>query len=170
MKSTTIFLVFAFTTLVACKNSPSYLHEDDYVSFTCPKNWKITEKEFYDGGGFYSVEDNGFDSSGLMTLSWADGEYDLNEQIIIYSEDLKANFVLKNSNLSFERIVDSKFNNAKSRESSYTMELLGLKHEGRIVAFHLKNKTVVIIIQSALEDKTMNDIKFEVIEKSLVLH
>lgn len=107
LKTATIkYLLISFLTitiLTGCQESPETKFEKNGISFTCPTGWKITEEENLDNQGYYlSIEKDGFNSSGLLTVSWVNDILDLNEWLEALMDGLKNDIIYKNSNLKFE--------------------------------------------------------------------
>ena len=79
MKNAALLLLFLFITF-SCKESIETKFEKDGVSLTCPQGWKITDQENFDDEGYYlSIEKDGFDSSGLFSITWVNINLDLDE-------------------------------------------------------------------------------------------
>ena len=111
-----------------------------------------------------SVEKNGLDSSGLMTIISFEELIDLDESILMNIEQLQDNPVV--NNLNFDATIDSEFNSIKSRSANFNFITMGIKREGVIYGFSSKNNSVVILKQEALEDKNENIEGFETIQNS----
>lgn len=166
MKNLLISLLIFFVSN-SCQEAPEEQFEKDGVSLISPKGWKITDEENLDNQGYYlSIEKEGLNSSGLITLSWLNDELELHEWINIHKDKMKNNIIYKNSNLIFEDIHENKFNNLNTTSLNFTVSLLGLKHEGIIHFFHKEEKTFSFLIQEAIEDKNKNRRGFELIEQS----
>ena len=166
MKNFLISILILFT-CSSCQETPQAKFEKDGISLTSPKGWKITDEgNIEDQGYFLSIEKDGLNSSGLITLSWVIGEFDLNEWIEIYKDELKNNLVYRNSNLSFSNEKQDKFNGITTTSLEYSVSLFGLKHEGIIHFFYENNKTFALLKQEAIEDKIKNKNGFELIERS----
>jgi len=176
-----LLLFFVFCLISACKKnaeskvdsnveSNTSLSDDSKVdrnsfAFKCPEDWKVTEEELLDEGVYYlSVEKNGFDSSGLMSITTFNYSLDLNELIFMNAEEIRNNTLL--NNLNFDSIIDNQFNNINSRSSKFNFNAMGVNHEGVIHAFNSDNYTYVILKQEAIEDNKTNEEGFRVIEKS----
>lgn len=167
MKNFLILILILFA-CNSCQETPQTKFEMDGVSLTIPKGWKITDEENLDDQGYYlSIEKDGLNSSGLITLSWINGELDLNEWINIHKDEMKNNIIYKNSNLIFGDEIKNKFNDLNTTSLEFTASLLGLKHEGIINFFYEKEKTFSLLMQEAIEDKVKNKTGFELIERSL---
>ena len=159
-----IFIIFA---CYSCQETTHTKFEIDGVSLVSPKGWKITDEENLDDQGYYlSIEKEGLNSSGLITLSWINSELDLNDWINIHKDEMKNNIVYENANLIFGEESKNKFNDLNTTSIKFTVSLLGLKHEGIIHFFHEKEKNFSIFMQEAIEDKVKNKDGFEFIEKS----
>jgi len=159
--------VLIFFVLASCKETPEAKFENDSISVISPAGWKMTQEEIGKDGFYLVIEKEGIDASGLLTISWVNGEIELGEWMSIYQKELKDNIVFRKSNLSFANPTDSKFNDNNTTSVSYTVSILGQKHEGTIYFFHAKDKTFAILKQQAIEDKTKNESGFEYIERSL---
>jgi len=171
MKNKIILIVF-LSVLITCKKSTekntTTKIEKNGFSITCPADWEISDDEKFDEGGYYlSIEKNGFDSSGLFTLSVIEDSLDLDYSIQFNIEELQSNLVYRNS--TFEEITNNKFNSINTRSSSFKFGLVGIKHEGIIHAFYGKNKTYIVLKQEALEDKNDNLNGFNLIESSFLI-
>ncbi len=166
MKKIISLLVILFV-IASCEETPEITFEKDGVLVTSPRGWKITDEENFDDQGYYlSIEKDGFDSSGLVAITWIKSELDLIEWLNIIKDEMKDNLVYKNSNLSFGNQNKNKFNDINTTSVTFTSNILGLKHEGIIHVFHENGNTFEILLQEALEDKTDNKNGFELIEQS----
>jgi len=166
MKSISI-IFFLFFILLSCQETPATKFEYDGVSLISPKGWAITDKENLDNEGYYlSIEKDGFDASGLLTISWINFEYDLNEWINIYKDELTNNIIYEHANLTFEAQKEDSFNNINTISIRFTASILGLKHDGIIHFFFENDKTFAILRQEAFEDKAINENGFKLIEQS----
>ena len=166
-----------FLTIISCKEKPNYKveinndevpenrFENNVFSFNYSEDWNITDSEEIEDGIYYvSVEKNGLDSSGLMTIISFEELIDLDESILMNIEQLQDNPVV--NNLNFDATIDSEFNSIKSRSANFNFITMGIKREGVIYGFSSKNNSVVILKQEALEDKNENIEGFETIQNS----
>lgn len=174
------FLIFSFLfslIIISCKEKENYKveinndevpenrFESNVFSFNYPEDWNITDSEEIEGGIYYmSIEKNGIDSSGLMTIVSFEELIDLDEYIKMNIEQLQNNPVVKN--LNFDTTKDSDFNKIKSRSSNFDFKTMGIKHEGIIYAFNSENNSVVILKQEAIEDRKENAEGFTTIRSS----
>ncbi|MBL4746842.1 MAG: hypothetical protein JKY08_10795 [Flavobacteriaceae bacterium] len=166
MKNLLILLLIIFA-CNSCQETQEDKFEKDGVSLTSPNGWKITDKENLSNQGYYlCIEKDGLNSSGLITLIWVNGEFELNEWINIHKEEMKNNIIYKNSNLVFGDIHENKFNNLNTSSLKFTFSLFGVKHQGVIHAFYKKEKTFYLLIQEAIEDQYKNRRGLELIEQS----
>jgi len=139
----------------------------DGVSLISPKGWKITDQESLDSKGYYlAIEKDGFNSSGLVTLSWVNSEFELNEWINIHKDEMKNNIIYKNANLTFGNTNKDTFNGFNTTSLKYTLRLFNQEHLGIIHFFYKKEKTFSILIQEAVEDRAKNKNGLELIEQS----
>lgn len=166
MKNLIIILCF-FITLSSCQETPATKFEYDGVSLISPKGWAITDQENLDDEGYYlSIEKDGMDASGLLSISWINYEFDLNEWMSIYKDELTNNIIYEYADLTFGEQKEDVFNDINTISISFTANILGLKHDGVIHFFYEKDKTFAILRQEAHEDKTSNKDGFELIEQS----
>ncbi len=141
------------------------MFEKEGMTFIVPEDWKITDEEKFDDGSYYlSIDKNGFDSSGVLIITSYNNSIDLDELIYFQKEEIQNNVIFKNS--VFEPIQNSEFNSINSRATHYTFGLLGLEHEGSIHAFYINDNTFLVMKQGALEDRTVNNKGFDIIEDS----
>ena len=139
----------------------------DGVSLISPKGWKISdEHNVYGQGYFLSIVKDGWNSSGVMWLSWFVSELDLTELINNQKDVIKNNILYKNSNLIFGDEIENKFNDLTTISIAFNFSLIGLKHEGIIHVFYEKEKTFILLMQEVVEDKVKNETGFELIERS----
>ena len=157
------------TILMGCQESPETKFKKNGISFTCPTGWKITEEENLDNQGYYlSIEKDGINSSGLLTMSWVNDSLNLDELLEIFMDELKNNIIYNHSNLTFETPANNVFNTNKSLSVNFDVSIIGLKHEGIIHVFFGKDKTIAILKQEAIEDKKKNIGGFDIIEQSFM--
>lgn len=137
----------------------------DGVSFTYPTGWSITEQEEIEGGGYYlSVEKDGFNVSGLLTLTWINGLVDTHE----YLETIQAGFEKQKllNDITFQPVRDNNFNGIPCISSDYKFTTLSVKHIGIIYVFVKGDKTYSIMKQEAIEDVANNKEGFDEIVAS----
>ena len=166
-----LFLILTCVIFFSCNESPETKFEKDGVSFICPQGWAITDQEDFDGEGYYiSIEKDGFNSSGLATITWYDNfdnsNFNFEENLRDWEESLKEQWILDASNIIFGDYYDNTFNNSRSMSTNYTMNLLGIPHEGTVYVFHAGNKRISVLLHEAIEDKAKNKKGFELIENS----
>lgn len=170
MKRNLSFVLPCFLLCIACAPSPEVPVSRSGVSFICPAGWKITEEESYDDEGHYlSLEKAGFNSSGLFTITWVNDSIELSSWLEVFQEELRNNFIFKNSNLEFGEAGEGTFAGNPTLASKFTVSLLGLDHEGMLHVFYGKDKTIALIRQEALEDHAANREGFTLIEQSFRL-
>lgn len=152
---------------VSCKPSPAVKYNNEGISFVCPTGWKITDDESYYGLGHYlAIEKDGWGSSGILTLTWLDGESDPESYLNDLKSDLKNNIIYRKSDMSFGEHYESKYNNLTSLAVDFTVTTLGIAHQGKIHTINIGGRSVTIIIQEATEDAAINKAGFEKLESS----
>ncbi len=165
-----IIILPIFIFFISCGKSPEIKFDKEGVSLTCPSGWKITDEKKLDSMGYFlSIEREGLNSSGVYAMNWITDSIDLDSYIEVYKDNLKENIIYKHSDLKFDKSIWGKFNSNNSLVSTYSLSLIGLKHEGTIYVFYSNGKTVTVLKQGAVEDKDKNEEGFEVVEKSFVV-
>jgi len=166
MKTPLIIIASLFLFITSCSESKPAKFERDGVLITSPTGWEIIDQESIDDQGYYlSIEKDGFDSSGIVTMTWINGEIDLGEWAYLFQEELMNNIIYRNSNIQFEEAVDDTYNDIDTSSIGFTASILGLDHEGNIHFFYKGDKTFAILIQEAMEDNVTNKPGFDLIEK-----
>lgn len=165
------YLLFLIFLLSSCKLSPPKKIQVNDVNFSCPASWKVTEQIRYGNLLSYTIlEEKGLNSSGVIFISWYEDEFsdnNLDEVIEDYQETYSSSFILKKSNIVFEKTEEDEFNGIPSRHSNYNLRLLYIEHEGKLIAFNHKGKTFTITLQSAISDLPENIKAFNFFEESL---
>lgn len=164
-----LFVLFLF--LCSCSNpSPETKFDKGGVSFTCPQGWKIVDETNLDGAGYYmSIEKDGLNSSGLLSVSWVNDSIDLVYYMDIFKDELRNNFIYKNGNLKIQDLFETKFNGIDAIATNFTSTVLGLEHEGVIYCMYGSGKTIGLIKQQALEDSNVNKKGFGILEGSFLV-
>lgn len=127
--------------ILSCNSNSKRSFSKEGVSLKCNSDWLITEEDSFGGNGYYlSVEKNGYGESGILTLSYIDGQIDKKEFLLSSQEDLKENIVYKSGNLKFEKTIETKYANNDAIASKFSLSLLGMKHEGIIIVLMGKIK------------------------------
>lgn len=152
--------------LISCNHtSPSYTYSNSGLSFTCPQGWMVSDEEEFEGGTYYlSVEKQGFDSSGILTITMLDNYIDLVELSTIMEDELKANIIYEYSNLSVGEPYWDYFAGNEAYTVPFTSNILGVKHTGYLFSFYSENKTYSIFRQEADEDSFKNAEGFMIME------
>lgn len=137
------------------------------VSFAYPADWTCGEAEKLPGNAFsLNCEKNGFDSSGLVTMSWFADSLELPELQEIFRAQLKENPIYRAADLSLGPVAEGRFGRYATLTTPYAFKLIGIAHTGHIHAFHGPNKSVVVMMQQATEDSTKNRAGLAAIEQS----
>ena len=158
-----IFLIICFS----CAEQKS-THVDIYgVSFHCPSGWKVTETEDYGSAKFLSIEKKGFTSSGLVTMNFTEEDFELDEYLQLMQESFLDQQVFKN--LVFQQTMETYYGKYKGIVSSFTMDVISIKHTGKMYVFHENGITMALVQQEAIEDHKENLQGFETIQESLTL-
>lgn len=162
-----LILLSILITCNACQETPEAKFERDGVTLTSPKGWEITDEENLDGEGYYlSIEKDGLNSSGFISVSWINGELDMEQWISIYRDELQNNIIYKNSNFVFGTRSESTYNGINTTSLNYTVSVIGVDHRGVMHFFYEKEKTFALLTQEAIEDIAKNKKGFQLIEES----
>ena len=135
------------------------------VSFSYASDWNITEQEELEGGGYYlSVEKEGVNSSGLVTLTWFHEDLNPQEYLGIIQEEYVTQNVL--NDLKFQSVRENNFNGIQSISCDFKCSALGVKHSGVIYVFEKGENIYAIIKLTAVEDILENKNGFELFEST----
>jgi hypothetical protein len=134
------------------------------VSFTCPSGWKVSETEDYGTAKYISIEKKGVNSSGLVTMSFTEEDYELEEYLQLFQESFLEQKVLKN--LVFQKANEANYGKYKGIVSNFTFETMSIKHVGKMCIFQKNGITMCLVNQEAVEDHKQNLLGFETIEES----
>ena len=159
-----------FAILTGCQQSPETKFARDGISLTCPAGWKITDEDTIEGNGYcISIEKDGLNSSGLLSVSWFTDSVDPSAYMDAYMEEMKNNVIYKSSNINFEDYAESQFKNNPSLSVKYNMSLISVAHTGIIHILYAHGKTITILRQEAIEDLDKNKDGFELLEQSFAI-
>ena len=151
----------------SCKPSPETKYDKEGVSFISPLGWEISdEQNFYGLGHYLVVEKDAWGSSGMLTISWVNGESDLDSYLEDLKLELKDNIIYRRSNLDYGNHYEGTFNNLRTKAVDYTVSILSIDHIGVIHVFNRSGRTFFLMRQEATEDVATNKIGFDKIEKS----
>ncbi|MDG5492560.1 hypothetical protein [Psychroserpens sp. SPM9] len=168
-----ILLILVACSLTACNQfvkssaeSTKELHfKRDNFEFNYLDSWEVTDNETINEDVFYmALEKNGFDASGLVTITSFGYEIDLDEMIHMNIDEFQNNSFIKN--FKYDNIENNQFNTTSSRAANFRFSTLGLRHNGIIHAFYKNGQSFVIIKQEASEDSKKNQNGFNIIETS----
>ena len=165
-----LFLIFTCI-ILSCNESPETKFVKDGVSLICPQGWIISDLDDLDGTGYYlEIEKEGWNSSGLVIITWVynynNDNFNYEEYLNIYKEAFQEQYILDFGDIAFSNYYNNTFNNFSTMSTNYTMSILDVDHEGAIHVFQTGNKNFCIIIQEAIEDKSKNKIGFEIIRNN----
>lgn len=167
MKSINFLIVLIVFT--SCLPTPSEKFEEDGISFTCPKGWKIIKDEEFEShgdGGLVTIEKDGIFSSGSITLIWIKEGYDLDNWEISEEKNLIYKLISNNLNLQFGERKQNQYAGINSSSTSFTSNTMGIELEGIIHYLQIGDKSISISILEAPEDRLKNRNGFYFIEKS----
>jgi len=162
-----IFLAFVFLLLGAA----SWAGEDAAritvfgLSFDRPAGWEVTETQDYGPSKYISVEKKGYNSSGLVIITFTDRNSKPREYLEVHQKSFLNQKIMKE--LVFSEAKEEYYGKHKGIASSYTFQIASVKHAGKIYVFNTNGMTVSVVHQEAIEDHAANRPGFETIMKSL---
>jgi hypothetical protein len=168
MRKFSIVLSLFALILCACTETRDTPAEYYGVSFICPAGWTVSETEDYGDSQYICVEKKGFSSSGIVTITSQNEEYELEEYLQIQINALKEQAVF--SNLKFQSPTECVFGKYSGIGCKYTASVMRLLHSGSIQIFNANGKTVCVVLQEAIEDAKANKYGFEKIRESLTIN
>lgn len=162
----TILLAVCLALFTSCKPTPAVPYEHSGITFTCPERWRITEENHEDNMHYVFLERNGFNDSGLITVTWIDGELEWEEYLDINMKTFGEKTQLKE--LDFSEPTDTVFNGYVALTSNYTFKIENMPHSGTILILGDDHKTISIVLQEADEDNRKNKDGFASFMESFV--
>ena len=150
----TILLAVCLTLFASCKPTPAVPYEHSGIAFTCPEGWEITDENHEDNMHYIFLEKTGYNASGLITVTWIDGELEWEEYMDINMETFEEKKQLKE--LDFSESADTVFNGYVALTSNYTFTIENMPHTGKILILGDDFKTISIVLQEADEDNKKN--------------
>jgi len=105
----------------------------------------------------------------MLTVSWVNGESDLESYLDDLKSELKNNIIYRRGNLDYGDHYESTFNNLQTKAVDYTVSILSIDQIGVIHVFNRSGRTFFLMRQEATEDVAANKIGFDNIEKSFKL-
>ena len=66
------------------------------VSFNCPAGWEVVDTEDYGTAKYICLEKKGIATSGLITMSFTEVEYELEDYLQLFQESFLGQAVLEN--------------------------------------------------------------------------
>ena len=159
-----IVLVFILIGINSCTEKKN-THVDIYgISFDCPAGWKVKETQDYGAVKYVCI--NGATSNALLTMSFSDSDFELEEYLEIFKESFMENGF---KNMVFKQTVEGDYGKYKGIVSSYTFNVIDIEHEGQIYVFKENGIIMCLLKQEATEDHKKNLSGFEIIMNSLTL-
>ena len=152
--SLTVLLAICLALLISCKPTPAVPYEHSGIAFTCPEGWEITSDKHEDNMHFVYMEKKGFNASGLITVSWIDGELEWEEYMDNTIESFEEQPMFKE--LEFCEPSDTVFNGYVALTINYTFNITTMPHTGKILILGDEEKTISIVMQEADEDTRKN--------------
>ncbi len=160
-----LLIVLFFVTSSCGAPKKNWKHTKDNVSFMVPGDWKISEKDNLDDGGYYlSIEKDGLESSGLYILSWVNRHLDSLYYLGQFQQGFKDRKELEN--LEFGAVRNTDYNGIPAISSDYSFSMLNEESRGTIYIFSKLNRTYSVTEQGTVEDVSENQTGFELIEST----
>ncbi|WDF45199.1 hypothetical protein PQ459_09840 [Chryseobacterium sp. KACC 21268] len=144
-------------------------YTDKDLEIDLPVGWTISDQEDFGTGKYFAIEKNGFNSSGVVTISFVESDRNLEEWIEMNMDELKSSFILKKADVKFGKIIQTKFQNMDALSSEYRLNLLGVGHSGVIYAFSKNGRVFAFMQQGADEDSDDNESGFAHLQSNLII-
>ncbi len=139
----------------------------DGISFSIAEGWKMIANDSIGNQAYYfSAERTGSKTTGLITVTWANKEEDLNKTIIAQQQNMKNSNIYRNPGIEFSMAVPDKLAGKNVLRCEYATIVKGQKLEGTIYCLNCSRKTVIIFFQSGLDDHNNNQKGFELFRKT----
>lgn len=171
MKKTILTILAATALLFSCKSgSPETQFSKHGISFTCPAGWSVTEEEDLGGGYYMSIEKEGYNESGLVTITWVDTEnvnLSAEEYMAMNVAGLQSNGAV--NKMSVSDIPGARYGDYDALGKLYTMSVLTMPHTGEMYVIERDDRVICIVRQSADEDSDKNEKGFTIIEESFTI-
>lgn len=135
------------------------------VSFSYAPGWSITDQEEINDGGYYlSIEKDGFEESGLITVTYLEDSLELYS----YMQLLQINYQdeMHFEDHKFNTIREGEFNGIDCISSKFTFNALGLEYKGVLYVLVSENKTFSLLFQEAIEDTSINKEGFKTVKST----
>lgn len=160
----TILPALCLILFTSCKPTPAVSYEHSGISFTCPQGWTITEEKHKENAHYLFVEKNGYKASGLITITWIDGELEWEEYMGINMDTFRSKEELKE--LNFSEPNDTTFNGNAVLATNYTFSIQDMPHTGKLLILGSDYRTIGIIMQEADKDNEANKDGFATFRES----
>lgn len=172
MQFQTILLFLIVSLLSSCDLVGSEHKRSKYrrdgISFEIPEGWSITkEKPTSNGALILSIEKDGFDSSGYVSIVWFDEIIDLDNWKDKYLESFKNNEQLKNTTIQFSEYTKDRYSQFEAKKINYSFFVVGFKTVGEIYLFYQSGKSISVIQQFIEDEQHLVEPGLQVIEHSL---
>jgi len=173
MKLLVLLLLVCFAPNVLGQSSEiDNFFQKDGISFWYPKDWYISEEDYDEEMDYHSVtiEKEGTESSGIVSISWINVDFELIEWMDIYTNLLTNQPFYIESKIKLEDLNEGKYNDENCKTLKFNFELDNEKYTGVIYGFQKSNKTISILTQSSISEEEINKLGFEKIENSLTIN
>lgn len=160
-------LLLATSCQLEASQAPSPRHYGA-VSFSCPAGWHTDAAEHTDSAACsVSCSKTGFNTSGLVSMSWFTDSLDQEKLQGIFRQQLRSSPVYKTASIHFEPVQPGSYGNRPAQVGSFSFSLLGVAHAGAIYTFWQPGHTFAVLTQQALEDSAANRAGFQLLAQSL---
>ena len=139
----------------------------DGISFSIAEGWKmIANDSIGDQAYYFSAERTGSKATGLVTVTWANKVEDPDKAIVAQQNSMKSSNVFRNPGIEFSMTVPDKLMGQNVLRCEYATIAKGQKLEGTIYCFNCSRKTIIIFLQSGIDDQKINNKAFELFQKT----
>lgn len=144
----------------ACQSAPNALpghFSRSGVYFSYPAGWATSGLELVDSTACtINCEKQGFNTSGLVSISWFNDSLSLREIQGLFREQLRESVIYKTADIKFQPEQPGRYGRYSGYVCHYKFELLSQPHLGTIHTFWDNGRTFAILSQQATEDTTTN--------------
>lgn len=111
-----------------------------------------------------SIEKEGFDQSGIFTISWFPEPIPAETCLQLQRDGLQK--AREYQNMQFDGVRDYRFGKFEAKGQSYTATVMGIPHSGLILHFDAGGKSFLLLKQEADEDSEKNKTGYQKLEQT----
>ncbi len=164
-----LFIIITILTIcnVAFSKNKETTYLRDGISFSIAVGWKaIANDSIGDNAYYFSAERTGPKATGLITVTWANKIEDPEKTIAQHQQSMKSANIYRNPRIEFTAVNPDTFAGLKVVSCRYTTVVKEQKLEGIIYCFNSSLKTIIIFLQTGLDDQKINEKAFALIRQT----